>query len=470
MNSLLKFWATVTGGLVFIWGLLRLYDKAFANDDGLLGSINLDVLRDYLLAVVLLLAAATLGTRSRYHWLANLSASLFGLALFWILAEIVCFGLIKTRISNAPAPFHSRLKLNPGWISYEKQFWGDVSPEFGRWRLPNSSIRVPICNGDTVLLTSNSYGMRDAARQLANPGTKKRAVLIGDSFMEGYMVNAPLRYSNLLEAKTGSEHLNFGINGTSTINYFLTYQYLARRFEHDVVIVSLLPANDFEDFNDKGMIEGRKRIELLKYPIYRPYWASGQPNVKLKYTLATVDQSVAAPMNRQQPIRVQETVDSVYHTLSLGKKLRAEIELNSYVYACAMSWLGESAASESKPKNSFAKESFESRWFDFGYSLEALLKAAKGKKVILIGMPILPDVRAYAEHPADDLSPRIEALCRKYGATYINLLPVIYQMNPKLWPSFYVPCDGHFNAKGEMLVAKTLLNNPAYREAMGLPN
>ncbi len=468
MKFLLKTWSVIAGGTVLIWGLLRFYDEAFANGDGILASVDLDVLLSYSIALVALLAVATLGTRARYHWLANLSASLCGLLFFWILAEVLCFGLINLGISDAPRPFHSRLKLNDDWVSYKEQFWGDISPKFGRWRLPNSSIRIPICNGDTVLLTSNAYGMRDTERQLANPGTKKRAVLLGDSFMEGYLVDTPQRYSNLLEAETGREHLNFGINGTSPINYFLTYKHLASQFEHDVVIVSLLSANDFEDVTDKSMNEGLGRLSLLRYPIYRPYWRGSQPEVTLDYTLSDVSQSVAAPLNQQQPVRVKKTVDSVYHTLPLGKKILAEVYLNSYAYALVMNLLGKSASRNARPVNSYATESFESRWFAFGHSLELLLEASKGKKVFLIGMPILPDVSTYAQNHQDDLSPRIEALCDRYGATYINLLPVVEKMGPKAWSTFYVPCDGHFNAKGERLVAETLLGSPAYREAMGL--
>ncbi|WP_373511060.1 hypothetical protein [Persicitalea sp.] len=464
MKNVLKFWAALMGGLIVIWGLLRLYDKLFANDDAILGGINLNTLLNYLLVGAGLLALATLGTRSKYNWLANLSASLCGLLFFWVMAELVCFGLISLGITDAPPPFHSRVKLNENWVSHKEPFWADISSEFGRWRLPNSSIRVPICNGDSVLLTSNSYGMRDAERQLANPGSNKRAILLGDSFMEGYMVDAPLRYSNLLETKTGREHLNFGINGTSPINYFLTYEHLARQFEHDVVIVSLLPANDFEDYSESA------KMGLLHYPIYRPYWERDFPDVNLKYSITDINQSVAAPANIRQPTNTQQSVDSVYRSMQWGKKMVAELKLNSYVYACAMNWAGKSASRNSELANSFAREFFEERWFAFGYSLEELLKVAQGKKTILLGMPVLSDVHAYDKLPEDDLSPQIQALCQKYGAAYINLLPIVHKMNPAEWSTLYISCDGHFSAKGEKFVANVLLQDPSYREAMGLEN
>ncbi len=480
MKSVLKFWAAISGGLVVIWGILQLYDLAFTNGDGLLGGIVLNGMLGYLLTAVGLLAAAMLGTSSRYGAVANVSASLTGLLFFWIIAEIVCFGIIRFKLTDAPEPFHSRVWLTEHWYPAWPRFWGDVSPVFGRWRIPEASIRLPICTGDTITLSSNRFGMRDRERTLANPSGKKRAVFVGDSFVEGYLVNAPQRYSNLLEAQTGFEHLNFGINGTSPINYYLTYDSLVRRFDHDVVIIGLLPANDFEDYGESH------KLALLRYPIYRPYWRGNLPDVTLAYSLADIRQSIAAPTNYHKPEQVQQTVDSLYRTLGWNKKLAAEIQLNSYLYSCAMHWAKPHSDSPSEAEdilsvqgrpsdedgptlpNSYAKEAFGGRWDVLEYSLAKLLKAAEGKKVILLGIPILSDLQAYDQNPTDDLSPRLRALCRRTGATYLNLLPVFHDLGSDQWADLYVSCDGHFSPKGERLVAQTLLGYPEYRKAMGL--
>ena len=462
MKPMLKFWAAVAGALIIIWGLLRLYDIALTNGDGLLGGINLDVLLGYLLGSAGLLAAVMLGTRSRYGWLANVSASLCGLLFFWTVAEVVCFGLIGTGLSDAPRPFHSRVWLNENWCAERPSFWGDVSPDFGRWRVPDASIRLPLCTSDTITLRSNRFGMRDPERTLANGTGRSRALFLGDSFVEGFLVNAPQRYSNLLEARTGREHLNFGINGTSLIDYYLIYEKLARRFEHDVVIVSLLPANDFEGYEES------QKLELLRYPIYRPYWQGKHPDVRLAYSLADISQSIAAPVNYRKPEKVQQTVDSLYRSLPWGKKVLADIQLNSYLYGCAMFWAGRSVSRSPALVNSFAAETFDSRWPTLAHSLEKLLKAAQGKQVIVLAVPTLTDLKAYDQQPKDDLSPRLRELCRRSGAAYVNLLPGFHEQGAGAWPGLYVPCDGHFTPEGERLVAEILLARPEYRRAMGL--
>jgi hypothetical protein len=461
MKSLIRLWAAITGGLMITWGLLAWYDTSFSNGDGVLSDINFNLLLSYLIGFTSVLAFLLLATKSRYGWVAHAAASLFGLVVLWLGIELFCWGAMTLGWSEAPLPFHSRLWLNHKWLADDSPFWGDISPEFGRWRLPSQSHKIPICTGDSISISSNSFGMRDKERQLGSNSSKKRAVLLGDSFLEGHLVDAPNRYSNLLESATGSEHLNFGINGTSPINYYLTYKHLASHFAHDVVIVSLLPANDFEDYTEDNA------LDLLHYPIYRPYWKGDFPHVELAYSLADIGQSIAAPHNYRQPLRVQYSVDSLFQKLSWEKKIMAEIQLNSYAYNFFTSWAGRRGRRQT-PVNSFSEESFGSRWQAFAFSLEKLLALAKGKKVILVGMPILSDVEAYDIQRVDDFSPRIQALCRQYGADYINLLPILHAHKKGNWQHFYIPCDGHFSALGEKLVALALLRNPAYRRAMGI--
>ncbi len=462
MKSILRLWSVLTGSLMIGWGLLAWYDLSLSNADGVLADINFSLLLSYLIGFTSGLAILLLATKSRYGWITHVAASLVGLVVLWLGIELVCLGIMVLGLSDAPRPFHSRLWLNYKWLADDSPFWGDISPEFGRWRLPSQSHRIPICTGDSIMITSNSFGMRDIERQLDSDSPKKRVVLLGDSFLEGHLVDAPNRYSNLLESATGSEHLNFGINGTSPINYYLTYEHLASRFAHDVVIVSLLPANDFEDYTEDNV------LDLLHYPIYRPYWKGDFPKVKLAYSLADIGQSIAAPANYRQPLRVQYTVDSLFQNLPWEKKIMAEIQLNSYAYNYITHWAGKRGSHSTPVINSFSEDFFGSRWPAFAFSLEKLLASAKGKRVILVGMPIQSDVEAYDKQRVDDFSPRIQALCRQYGADYINLLPILHAHKAGNWQHFYIPCDGHFSALGEKLVALALLRNPAYRRAMGI--
>lgn len=462
MIRLLKFWLAVGIGWAGIWLGVSGYENYIKNGDGFLGAININVLFRYvgwLLAILMLLS---FGIKSKVNWLLNLSLSAMSLLFFLFIGELLCLILIRFSLIEVAKPFHSRLLLFEGWTSPKRPFWGDYSREFGSWRLPNDSLVIVPCHGDTITMRTNRFGMRDRERTLENTKFQKRVLMMGDSFAEGYIVNDSSRHSNLLEKETQIEHLNFGMKGTSVINYYLTYKHLAKKFEHDVLTVCILPANDFEDYTLE------EKAGLLKYPIYRPYWEGTFPNVSVKYSLADISQSPATLQNHNNPVHTYYTVDSIYHTLPLNQQIGSEITLNSYLYNCVFGLASKFANQKKLPTNSFAKESFEKRWDAFAYSLEQLAKEAKGKEVIFYAVPIVNDLKAYHQSKVDDLSPRIAALCRKYNITYISLLPEFYAAGPNNWDKLYEPCDGHWTPAGERLMTDALLKNPAYRKAIGL--
>jgi len=462
MIRLLKFWLLVGIGWAGIWMGVSSYENYFKNGDGFFGAININILFKYIgwfLGVLLLL---TFGLKSKVNWLLNLTISVTSFFFFLLVSELICLILIRFNLVEVAKPFHSRLLLFEGWTSPKRPFWGDYSREFGSWSLPNDSLVIVPCHGDTLNMRTNSFGMRDKERTPTKTKQQKRVLMMGDSFVEGNIVNDTSRHSDLLEKKTQIEHLNFGTKGTSAINYYLTYKHLAKKFEHDVVMVCLLPANDFEDYTPDV------KAGLLKYPIYRPYWEGTFPDVLVKYSLADISQSLATFQNHNNPIRTYYTVDSIYRTLPLKQQIWSEITLNSYLYNCVFSLASKFANQKRMPINSFGKELFEKRWDAFAYSLEQLAKEAKGKDVIFYAVPIVSDLKVYHQSKVDDLSPRIASLCRKYNITYINLLPAFYAAGPSNWDKLYEPCDGHWTPAGERLTAAALMKHPAYRKAIGL--
>jgi hypothetical protein len=73
---------------------------------------------------------------------------------------------------------------------------------------------------------------------------------------------------------------NFGAGGTSPTQYILTYKHLAREFNHDRVLVGILPDNDFD--------------EAPEGPRYRPYWDGQYPSYTLRYSMR-LDESERYP-------------------------------------------------------------------------------------------------------------------------------------------------------------------------------
>ena len=136
---------------------------------------------------------------------------------------------------------------------------------FGVWHRPNGHyIHKGGCYN--VEYVTNSYGARDVERTMRP--SLPRAVVLGDSFIEGMAVPAEDRLTNLLEKDTGREHLNFGTGGDfGPLQYSLLYKTMAADFDHDLVIVGVLPDNDFHDMS---LSYWKARGKAGRY---RPYYA-----------------------------------------------------------------------------------------------------------------------------------------------------------------------------------------------------
>jgi hypothetical protein len=444
---------------LLIYGFTKFLYLFDSNSDGIIREISLYHLGTYTLCIGGFLLLIIECANSKIAILKNLSFSLFILAFFWIFLEIISWGLYKTKLIDFKKPTNSLLFLdvNEGQMD-RKPYWGDYSPVSGKWRLPNDSLQKVRCNDSTLLIyKTNSIGARDKERSFKNNTNKKRVIFLGDSFIEGIMVNTKDRCSNILEKNTGNEHLNFGVNGTSPINYYLLYQSLAKKFDHDIVVIGVLPANDFQDYT-----EG-KEISLLEYPIYRPYWKDANNKMELKYSLASVNQSYSSLAIYNKPYKIYHTKDSVYKTLSLVQKIKVQCNANSYILAL-VNEIASRKPTETDVQPSIFENYPKNNWKAFSYSLEKLFEEAKGKEIIVMTIPILKDIERYQKNHKNELASQLGDFCKKKGVNYIDLLPILSShKNPS---ELFISCDGHWSEKGERNVAEILQNNISYQKTL----
>ena len=95
------------------------------------------------------------------------------------------------------------------------RFWTDTNPAFGIWHRPNGHfVHQEGCF--SLEYSTNSYGARDVERSLHS--SQPRAVVLGDSIIEGFGLADQDRLTNILEKRTGREHLNFGVGGGPLCN------------------------------------------------------------------------------------------------------------------------------------------------------------------------------------------------------------------------------------------------------------
>ncbi len=454
-GGVVRFWLVLTFVLLGLWLFSYAYEHVRGNADGLIANFAYENIFITLLILDGLSFLIALGLTAQRRIIQNVTLAILSGLFFIFFLEgtghlIIGLNLVKS------SPFVFRRLYIPSEIYKLKPFpAGDLNPVTGRAHVPNATYRFMNCEGDSICWAFNYAGANDRQRSVTNPEPgKKRVSIVGDSFLEGYMVNNVDRCSNILEQKTGIEHLNFAVNSSSPLNYYLTYKSISKVYGADVLIIGFLPANDFEVY------DGKKPYTLVDWPIYVPYWQGVYPNYTLSYSLANVSQSINYGNHTQASLL--KVVDSVYATLTLSDKLRADLLAHSSIFRL----LGEVNMKNYKAGQFTKYDLFsDSEWNYVSYSLTKLIEEAKGKKVIILSIPTLWDIDALKKGKTNRIDPLLAKFCRQNGADFIPLAPAFlnYKGNPQ---ELYVLCDGHWSVKGESYAADVLFNHPIYRSAI----
>ena len=341
-------------------------------------------------------------------WLAAAVATL-------VLLEVGTCALVETGRVVAPRPSDRR-----------HAYWRGDHPEFGVWHAPGLAYEHRTRCYDLEYRT-NSVGARDVERPLRSQ--QPRVVVLGDSYLEGWGVSESERLSNLLEEQTGIEHLNFAMSHFGPYQEYLVYRSLASRFDHDAVLVGVLPANDFVDID----FEEARKHRYYRFH-YRPYLVGDPPDLRHVYP--------REPRWRRWLRHWSYTGSAVITAVEARARERAAVEV---------------------------AQTGERAWFyDFGDRQARLLEAvlerlaaeAAGKRVTVVLIPTLTDLRSHARFGPDPLSVRLRAAGERSGYRVVDLLPSMAEYTQR-WPRYFLRCDYHWSAFGNAIAANLL------REALG---
>ncbi|TAN49618.1 MAG: hypothetical protein EPN21_11310 [Methylococcaceae bacterium] len=303
--------------------------------------------------------------------------------------------------------------------------WRTEFEDWGAWHQPNSKTRhIKACFD--VTYRSNAAGARDKPRTLA-AAEHPRYIVLGDSFIEGWGVDEGARVTERLEAMTGHEFLNFGgaIN-FGPLQYEILYRQLAGRFEHDAVIVFLLPDNDFID-NDPAYWPSSTR--------YRPLF-DAQGNAV--YRVAKPDHAVTFSDKDWLPRSFLRYLWSYGIVLDVKRLLAAK---NAHINPRRTAYVGYRDPNAKQINDVFS-------------SLKRLHAAAAPRDVYLAAIPRVNDIQAYHQGEMLPLPGILTGFARQQGIVMLDLLPLLAAHPDYL--SLYLPCDGHWNAQGHQVVADAI--------------
>lgn len=326
-----------------------------------------------------------------------------------------------------------------------RPFWVDRNPHFGMWHEAETQyVHTKSCF--SVTYRTNAYGARDRARKRA--GKLPRVVMLGDSFTEGYGLERAERTSDLLEARTGTEHLNFGTSGHfGPTQSWLLYKHLGKGFEHDVVVLNLLPDNDFTDDDP---------VYAKAYPDqYRPYLEAKGGGYELVYVNADKRGASAAETRREE----RRFLGRLLRNFSYGANVF------NYFKGLVPQLLarGDDGGGDLGPGYA--------GYFDFTQAqaerlievLTRLIAEADGKSVFVTLIPRPADLETAAPSPLPQI---LGVLAAEHEN--LHLIDFREKFRAADWKSYYRGCDGHWSPAGARAAADVLLAEPAYRKALGL--
>jgi hypothetical protein len=313
------------------------------------------------------------------------------------------------------------------------EFWDDIDPDFGVWHLPSAVFRHRTPCFD-VVYSANRYGARDRDRTVSS-GERHRTVVLGDSFVEGYGVSDRERFTNVLENRTGIEHLNFGTaGGFGSIQEWLLYKNLASQFDHSRVLVFLLPSNDFIE-ND---------AERSPPTRYRPYLTRSGDRFEVVYPVQFEERSRE---KRNLPLRVWNRVTNGSYTVNFFRVAIPRLQTK----------LGQSLGPSMPSYEDYDQSDLEVLFFTY----REIAAEAAGRPVHVFVIPRTLDLqRAESKGHPFGLLPDLGAFAETVpNLQVVDLVPYFLeyaQTEHVGFDAFVHTCDGHWSALGHRVAADAI--------------
>lgn len=353
----------------------------------------------------------------------------FGIFLFILIVLLEGTSYLYIRFINQNIPLPTYSFVNAG-----SKFWVYIDEHFGVWHQPHSHyLHNKSCF--VVEYSANSFGMRD--RERAQKSDASRVALLGDSFVEGWGNELPDRLSDRLEQQLGTEVLNFGTSGGfGTIQEWLQYKHMVSEFDHDVVMLGVLPHNDFKDNNYEIGLSGGK---------YRPYLKGSYPDYELVYSADQLpDPKRKMPLLKSFDFTLREW-SSFYRIMRyLGSyRIRG--------FQLVPRWVAEFENVNSSRYYDYSPE----EWNTMKYSLEKIADSVGDKKLIVFTIPVQPDFDMY-DGATPPLVEEIRKVAREKGFVYVDLLEEMTARGLTPYDVFFV-CDNHWSPAGNKAATSILL-------------
>jgi hypothetical protein len=313
----------------------------------------------------------------------------------------------------------------------ELKFWTRSEPMVGIWHEPNASF-----DDDRQCfeahLESNSMGARDRERLKRLPG-KERVIVLGDSLIEGLGVEYGDRVTEILEARTGIEHMNVASISWATIQQWLFYENYASDYDHTAVFLFIFPGNDF----------GEMDPEVNSTTKYKPYLRNTGEGMEVYYPVEFKNRQT---IERSRSSAIKNAVENNFYLLNVLR----------------FAWRTLKQESWEKHDRPYYDD-FSDRGLEVMlYALDGLARATEGRPLYLITIPHYEDIRYVQETGGGfRLIDELNEFARQHEhVELIDLLPYLrryLEENDLSFEALTLGCDWHWGVLGNTVVAEALV-------------
>lgn len=305
---------------------------------------------------------------------------------------------------------------------------GRAHPEIGNLPEPNSS-GVIVTRDFESHYTVDENGFRNARSWPAEVDI----VVVGDSLVFGYGVDAESAWPQVLSGYTGMDVLNLGLIGASPQQYRKIYETFVRPLSPTVVVIGFFARNDFWDARMYANWErsgvggnylewrgfGRPTSEQFENPLYRVVYALR----KRSYVLALLKFGRDALSGRKATAPTELTLEDGSQILLHDMDYSAKTRL-------------------SEPGN----ETFDLVVEEFRQIRDAALD--DGARLVVLLQPAKEEVyRESGTAPLPDATAALRSRLEQLEIELIDATPALRRLGED-GATLYFPTDGHPNADG----------------------
>ena len=336
----------------------------------------------------------------------------------------------------------------------------------------------------TVGVTYNSKGWRDVEHAIDAPHGAFRALVLGDSFIEGYSVelNDALhkRVEEFARQRGGDvEVINLGVGGYGTLQEYLAFQEVGQLYQPKLVLLGFYIGNDVR--NNSFELESIVNTGTMKVES-RPFLDANPPPA---WRITPIDfegaqRRYAAAQTRQNTFPQKLASRSALVQLSERGATRLVRMLSSTVEQFAKAHSAPSLAEQARDLAHYGvhyclEPAEYTRAWEITKRILARLKRdteASGGRLFVFTVPALEEVsvpamdrvRAHAPNP-DKLCleeatayGRLTKLLKELKIEYVNLLPHFRRVMRDDGTNLFRRSDSHWNPAGHSLAAQLIVS------------